>query len=99
MNFVAGLEKIRKKKDEFLEHLQEIKQIHNIIKEVQAGLKREKHKASKQVSYKGSKYAKVLSSNGFPDTTAKHLAKAMSAVAGEGGTFQQIFGNLPVGVE
>lgn len=97
-SFIAGLQAIRQKKDAYLEHLEEVKQMHSIIKDMQAGLRKDQVKARKQVNYKIARYAKVLAFNGFPETTARHLAKAMSAVVGEGTTFQQVFGNLPSGV-
>jgi hypothetical protein len=98
-NFLETLKNLRTSRGQFAEALEEAKQIHSIVKEYQAGLRREQNKVRKQGNYKHSKYAKMLQANGYPEAMSKCLARAAAVVCGEGAAWQSFFGKVPHGIE
>lgn len=95
--FHGNLSALATKKREFLEAVEEMKQVASIVRELQLGMKKEALQAKKRTSYKVTRYTKQMVENGMPENLSKLLAKTVSAC--EDDKPMNAFGRMPQELE
>jgi hypothetical protein len=86
---VTFLGELRDKKEEWFTMVDQIKQVCELVKDLQLGLKRAARKDKRQEGYQSTKYQKAFVAAGVPSEIARNMAKwAMIAVTKEDKEFE-----------